>query len=107
MKQRTWLEYKDMWVTIFGDLDKGLSIFVNDKGMSEVINYESNFFSVEDCIVAYDKLLTDSLSYHGEIRDIDMKDYKKALKKYVRHIIKAMGGDVLDYDYLEYMGVKL
>ena len=65
MYRRRYCDYSDMHVVVFVDVEKGAIIMANDKGKSEVINFEDNFYSVEEDIVVYDKLLQDSIEHNA------------------------------------------
>ncbi len=91
--RKRYCEYADLCVSVFADMDKCLLVFVNDKGTCKVINFDSNFYSVENDIIAYIDLINDSL-------DNDIKETKPFIVKWLKHL-KKQGIEEVNNDYLE------
>ena len=105
------LVYRDIFVSVFVDSEKCLVIYVNDKGNTNVVNFDSNFYSVEDDIIAYDEMLKDSLKDDttNEIREVDREDYFRFLGNYIKSVEKELETsdlEGLNWDYLETRGIK-
>ena len=105
------LVYQDICVSVFVDNNKCLIIFVNDKGNTRVVNFDSNFYSVEDNIIAYEEMLRDSLldDTTNDIREVDREDYSKLLKDYIKSVEKELETsdlEGLNWEYLESRGIK-
>lgn len=109
MAKSKYLDYKDYIVSVFVDNDKCLSVFVNDRGETRVINFEDWAVCNEDYVIAYNDLLVDSFKgCRGYISDQDKDEMAGMLQKYFKHIKKQVGNDYeWDYDYLERYGVVL
>lgn len=86
--KRKYLDFKDDTITIFNDDDKLILVFVNDRGNSEVVSYDDNFFYVEYLLDTYLDLL--EKSFRGwRNRELDQNDYEEIkvyLKRYYRHL---------------------
>ena len=95
MARRRYLDYKDCCITIFNDDEKCLIVFVTDNGKSKVINYDDNFFYVEELLDTYLEMI--ELSFRGwqskELTTSDYDEIKTYLKKYFRHL-KRQGADI-------------
>lgn len=90
--------YRDTFITLFNDEEKCLAVFVNDRGQTKVINYDDNFYSVEDDILAYDELIKHATS--------DKQEQQEYLHKFIDFIRGLVGND-LNTEFLEARGIKL
>lgn len=99
------LLWRDPCVSVFGDEDKVLAVYVNDKGKTRVINYDDNFYSIYEDIRAYNELLLDSLEVDGVLRDCDKEDYQKMVDDFIYDQLVKEGVEI-DYDYLKELGVN-
>ena len=105
------LVYRDIFVSVFVDSEKCLVIYVNDKGNTRVVNYDDNFYSVEEDIVAYDEMLRDSLKDDttNDIREVDREDYLRLLGNYIKSVEKELETsdcEGLNWEYLESRGIR-
>ena len=104
------LQYSDTFVSVFVDTNKGLGVFVNDKKHAKVVDFESNFYSIEEDIEIYEEMLRDSLLDEdtNDIREVDKEDYIECLNSYIDFVLKAnddMSEDELNWEYLESRGI--
>ena len=90
--------YRDWFVSMFNDNQKLLIIFVNDIGDTKVISYDSNFYCIEDNIIAYREVLFKSIEDNEE-----RNEFLKAFIDFVKQEIKD-SDDELNIEYLEYNG---
>ena len=108
MSKRGYFDWCDYCVSCFVDFNKCLLVFVNDRSETKVINFDSNFYSVEDNIIAYELLLRHSLGIKGRPKEDERKEYERYLRAYVRHIKRQIPKDEeLNIEYLEHSGVIL
>lgn len=91
MKSR-YLDYRDYYISVFHDNEKYLMIFVNDEGATQVINYDSNFFTIENLIDAFYNLINESF------RGLQTKELKNSVKRYYKHLLKQ--GAEIEKDYI-------
>lgn len=90
--------YRDTYITLFNDEEKCLAVFVNDRGQTKVINYDDNFYSVEDDILAYDELIRHATS--------DEKEQQEYLHKFI-DFVRSFVGDKLNTEFLRDRGIKI
>lgn len=105
------LVYRDVFVSVFIDSEKYLVVYVNDKGNTRVVNYDDNFYSVEDDIIAYDEMLRDSLKDDttNDVREVDKEDYLRLLSDYIKSVEKELETsdlEGLNWEYLESRGIR-
>lgn len=91
--------YRDYCVSLFNDEEKMLLIFVNDRGNTKVLNYDDNFYSVEDNIIAYYEVLKNTITDEEEQRG-----YLEAFIDYVKSELKK-NNEELNAEYLEHYGI--
>ena len=92
------LLYRDYCISVFNDDEKCLLIFVNDRGNTKVLNYDDNFYCIEDNIITYYELLKNTLDNEDE--------HKEYLEPFIAYIKKEIEGynQELNIDYLEHYG---
>ena len=109
MRKSKYIDYTDLFVTIFVDYDKTLLVFVNDTGDTKAVNFDDNFFYVESLIDTYFDMISKSFDkwYGGDVEKGN-KEKRKHLAKYVRHIQKQARIDLqqCDDDVKKLLGVK-
>ena len=88
------LVYSDIYITQFVDTEKCLTIFVNDRGQTQVINVDSNFYSAEDNVVAYYMLIK-----HATDDADEQKEFLGRYLAFVESEIKDTDTQI-SYDYL-------
>lgn len=93
-----YLLYRDFYITLFNDNQKYLAVFVNDRGLTKVINYDDNFYSYIDDIEAYDTLIKHATD--------DEQEQQKYLGKFIKYIARELrkGDTQIDYDDLKERG---
>ena len=107
MSKSKYLDWQDAFVSCFVDYNKYLVVFVSDCGMTEVLNFDSNFYTIEEDIVAYDNMLRHSSLFDRQ-GNADQKEYMRYLRRYVRHVKRKIPEDEeLNLEYLRFMGIKL
>ena len=94
-----YIEYRDFYITSFVDIEKELIVMVNRDGDVRVENFTSNFFSKEELVVDYYKLISTCA---------DNEDVIPYTRKYMAHIVKA-SQEELNMDYINFTleGVQL
>ena len=93
-----YLIYRDSYISIFNDDEKYLAIFVNDRGQAKVLNYDDNFYSIEEDIIVYNELIKHATSDLQE-----QQEYLGKFIKYVKREVKKSNAE-LNIDYLEHYG---
>lgn len=91
--------YSDDYISVFNDSEKCLLIFVNDRGFTKVLNYDDNFYSVEDNLIAYNELIMHATSDKNE-----QKDYLNRYRQFIEEETKESGYE-LNFEYLWHCGV--
>ena len=94
------LTYRDFYVSVFVDEQKYLIVFLNDMGQTKVINFDSNFYCVEDDIIAYRDIIEHSSASKDEQYEF--------LRDFIIFVQKELDGtnDKLNWEYLEHNGIK-
>ena len=82
------LQYRDTFISMFDDSEKALTIMVNDKGKTKVINYDDNFFYIESLLDTYLELIEDSFKYWVD-RELDIEELK-AIKQLLQDFYKNL-----------------
>lgn len=98
MIKRRYLDYKDTFITIFNDSDKLCVVFLNDKGKTQAINYDDNFFYVEYLIDTYYDFIVDSFKgwKNNKLYKSDWEEIFSHLLKYIKHLKRQ--SDDLDFE---------
>ena len=89
MRHRSkYLDYKDYVITIFNDFDKCMLVFLTDNGHTKSVDYDSNFFYVEELIDTYYEMAVKSFKgWRNKDLDLeDLKEIKRLLKKFIAHL---------------------
>lgn len=94
------LTYRDDYITIFCDTEKCLLVFLNDRGDTKVLNFDDNFYSIEEDILAYDELIKKTY-----LPSEEQKEYLGKFVKYCEEQVKGSGYE-LNHDYLDHYGIK-
>ena len=97
-----YVEYRDFYITSFVDYDKELFVMVNIDGDTLVENFTSNFFSKEDLVINYYKLISKCAT------GADEDDIIPYTRKYMAHIVRV-SQEELNMDYINFTlkGVQL
>ena len=95
-----YLMYRDFYISLFNDEQKCLAVFVNDRGLTKVVNWDDNFYSYLDDIDAYNTLIK-----HATDDDEEQQQY---LGKFIKYLARelAKGEQEIDYEYLKERGYK-
>lgn len=86
MYRKRYLDYSDCFVSIFNSDDKCKLVFVNDKGDTMAVDYDSNFFYVEYLLDTYYSMIIKSLKSNYYKINGTNDEIKPYLRKYYRHI---------------------
>ena len=105
MRVNDTLVWQDQFVSVFIDSDKCLVIFVNDKSNTKVLNFDSNFYCIEEDILAYEELLRDSLTYGGELEEDTYKEFLRDFIKDTEEQVKDTTQEIA-WEYLEFYGIR-
>lgn len=93
--------YVDSYITILCDYDKCLIIFVNHYGQTQVLNFDDNFYSIEENILAYNDLIKKATD--------DEQEQQEFLGNFIKFCENEMKecNEELNYEYLEHNDIKV
>lgn len=99
------LIWRDECVSVLYDEYRAMSVYLNAKGDTKVVNYDDNFYSIYEDIEAYEYMLAFYFDKEGLVSEDDRPDYQRYLDDFIYdQIIKE--GIELDFDYLKERGIN-